>query len=183
VGGAKRPKTYALVSSLVGGRHGTAVPPTLTLPLKGGGDQTRGSGMGTEQTAARRIERQPVMSQDLIRLMNALFLPAVDSCREGLWCPAVDIYRTRRGWLVKFELAGVMADDIDLSALGNRLTLRGVRRDHVTEACHYYRMEIAYSNFERGVELPCDLKRADITTDFRDGMLLVHINDRMEAHP
>jgi HSP20 family protein len=123
------------------------------------------------------------MSQDLIRLMNALFLPAVGACREGLWCPAVDIYRMRTGWLVKFELAGVQVDDIDLSALGNRLTLRGVRRDTITEACSYYRMEIDYSPFERTVELPCDLKRADITTDFRDGMLLVHIHDRTEARP
>jgi HSP20 family protein len=98
-------------------------------------------------------------------------------------CPAVDIYRTRRGWLVKFELAGVIADDIDLIALGNRLTLRGVRRDHVTEARSVYRMEIDYSHFERSVELPCDLKRADITTDFSDGMLLVHIHDRTEAQP
>jgi HSP20 family protein len=123
------------------------------------------------------------MPQDLIRLMNALFLPAVGRCREGSWCPAVDIYRTRSGWLVKFELAGVKADDIDLTALGNRLTLRGARRDTVIDACSYYRMEIEYSNFERSVELPCDLKRADITTDFRDGMLLVHIDDRTEAQP
>jgi HSP20 family protein len=121
------------------------------------------------------------MSQDLIRLMNALFLPAVGGCNQGNWCPAVDIYRTYRGWLVKFELAGVKADDIDLSALGHRLTLRGVRRDLVSEECSYYRMEIDYSNFERSVELPCDLKRANITTDFRDGMLLVHIHDRSEA--
>jgi HSP20 family protein len=123
------------------------------------------------------------MSQDLIRLMNALFLPAVGTCRQGSWCPAVDIYRMRGGWLVKFELAGVKADDIELTALGNRLTLRGTRRDTVTGACSYYSMEIEYSNFERSVELPSDLHRADIATDFRDGMLLVHINDRTEAQP
>ncbi len=123
------------------------------------------------------------MSQDLIRLMNALFLPVAGICRESAWHPAVDIYRTRAGWLVKFELAGVKASDIDLSVLGNRLTLCGVRRDTLVEECSYYRMEINYSSFERSVELPCDLKRADITTDFRDGMLLVHINDRMEAQP
>jgi HSP20 family protein len=123
------------------------------------------------------------MSQDLIRLMNALFLPAVGTCREGLWCPAVDVYRTGSGWLVKFELAGVKVEDIDLSALGNTLTVRGTRRDTVTGACSYYRMEIDYSNFERSVELPCDLKRADVATEYRDGMLLVHINDRTEGQP
>jgi len=123
------------------------------------------------------------MSQDLIRLMNALFLPAASACRKGSWCPAVDIYRTRSGWFVKFELAGVKANDIDLTALGNQLTIRGTRRNTIAEPCNYYRMEIDYSDFERSVELPCDLKRASITTDFRDGMLLVHIQDSGEVRP
>ena len=39
-----------------------------------------------------------------------------------------------------------------------------------------YRMEIPYSQFERALELPCDLKRAAITTEFKDGMLLVRID-------
>ncbi len=121
------------------------------------------------------------MSRDLIRLMNSLFLPAASACREGQWCPAVDVYRTRDGWIVKFELAGVRADDIDLSADRNRLTVRGVRRDTVTEPCSYYRMEIDYSSFERSVELPGDLQQAEIKTELRDGMLLVHIYDRTEC--
>ena len=122
-------------------------------------------------------------SQDLIRLMNTLFLPGAGAIREGPWHPAVDIYRTRKGWTVKFELAGVRAEDIDLSARDNRLTLRGVRRNCMTEECSYYRMEIDYSSFERSVELPCDLKQANIQTLFRDGMLLVQIRDRTEARP
>jgi HSP20 family molecular chaperone IbpA len=36
-------------------------------------------------------------------------------------------------------------------------------------------MEIAYSRFERVLELPCDLGRAEIETTYRDGMLFVHI--------
>jgi HSP20 family protein len=116
------------------------------------------------------------MSKDVIRLMHALFLPNVDSCRPELLCPPTDVYRTRTGWLVKFELAGVRPEDIHLEVLGPRMTLRGVRRDcTAAEELHCYRMEIAYSEFERSLELPCDLKRADITTEYRDGMLLVRI--------
>ncbi len=118
------------------------------------------------------------MSQDFIRIMHALFLPAAESCVDSPWCPAADVYRGRNGWLVKFELAGVRPDDLELTALGNRLTLRCVRRDSTAlEGCHYYQMEIAYSHFERSLTLPCDLERADITTEYRDGMLLVRIQD------
>ena len=50
------------------------------------------------------------------------------------------------------------------------------------EGCRHYRMEINYSQFERGVELPCDLERTDIRTDYRDGMLYVRIRTE-EANP
>jgi HSP20 family protein len=114
------------------------------------------------------------MSDDLVRLMHVLFLPELR--QETPWRPAADIYRTPNGWAVKFELAGVRAEDIDLEAQGSRLRLRGVRRDCAPRGARsVYQMEIAYSGFERVVQLPCDLVRAEITTNYRDGMLLVHI--------
>ncbi len=123
------------------------------------------------------------MSQDMIRLMHVLFLPAADGLPYTPWRPASDVYRTPSGFHVKFELAGVRAEDIELEVLGNRMTLRGTRRDdcHAREGCRCYLMEIAYSEFERTLELPCNLERADISTSFRDGMLLVHI--QTEARP
>src|SRR5262245_6083326 len=116
------------------------------------------------------------MARDLIRIMNVLFLPAAEAPRQPAWAPAADVYHTHDGWLVKFELAGVRAEDITLEVGGNRLTVRGVRRDCVPEEwCRCYQMEIAYSHFERTVQLPSRLERARLLTDYRDGMLLVHI--------
>jgi HSP20 family protein len=116
------------------------------------------------------------MPKDLVRLMHALFLPGAGPCPPGSWCPAADVYRTRQGWLVKLDLAGVRVEDIAVEVQGKRMRIRGTRRDCTyQEGCHYYQMEIAYSNFERVLELPCDLERAAIVTDYRDGMLLVHI--------
>src|SRR5262245_19663069 len=110
------------------------------------------------------------MSRDLIRLMNSLFLPGADACLEAPWPPNMDVYRTRTGWLVKLELAGVRAEVIDLQVLGGRMKVCGLRRDRVLEEAQktgqpspvHYRMEIAYSRFERVLELPCDLKRATV---------------------
>jgi HSP20 family protein len=121
-------------------------------------------------------------SDDLIRLMQCLFLPAADTFREVLWHPAVDIHRTPYGWLVKFELAGVQPEDIDLLAQGQRLTVRGLRRDCMTEEEHRcYLMEITYNHFERTVELPCNLDQADISTDYKHGLLLVRIQTEAQA--
>lgn len=116
------------------------------------------------------------MSRDLMRLMHSLFLPAADALREASWRPATDVCRTPAGWLLKFELAGVRPEDIEVLAGGKRLTVRGRRRDWTEEeACTYYRMEIAYGYYERSVELPCDLESADVSTEYREGMLLIRI--------
>ena len=49
--------------------------------------------------------------------------------RAADWHPATDVYRTRDGWLIKFELAGVQPEDIDLTVQGRMLRVRGTRRD------------------------------------------------------
>jgi HSP20 family protein len=116
------------------------------------------------------------MARDVIRLMQSLFLPAASSCGDVQWHPSADVYRTRDGWLVKFDLAGVRPEDITLLARGSRLTVCGRRRDWtIEEGNRYYRMEIAYSHFERSLELPCQIDPDRITSEFREGMLLVRI--------
>lgn len=115
------------------------------------------------------------MPQDHIRQMRLLFTSA-EPPRHAPWQPAADIYRTRFGWLVKLDLAGVRPGDVELIAHGNLLTVRGHRRDcSLEEGCHCYRLEITYDRFERTLELPCNLDDAHVTAEHHEGMLLVRI--------
>ncbi len=121
------------------------------------------------------------MSRDLIRLMQSFF-PPNKLIGETAWRPAVDVYRTPKGWLLKFDLAGVRPEDVSLKVEGCRVTIAGVRRDLMTEeGCHYYRMEITYNHFERGVDLPCEVEPASVATDYRNGMLLVYLTTSQEG--
>jgi len=107
---------------------------------------------------------------------RCFFLPAAGSFHDLLWRPAADIYRTRTGWLAKFDLAGIDPQEIHVAVQGPRLSVKGVRRDLlIEEGCHYHSLEIAYSPFERHLEFPVDLDRAQIETDYKAGMLLVRI--------
>ena len=124
------------------------------------------------------------MAGDRVRVTRLLFLPAAEHYREVVWQPAVDVYQTNKGWLVKYELAGVRPEDIRLTASGQRLTVEGRRRDcFAEEECCCYRMEISYSHFERTIELPADLERADIAPRFENGMLLVRIETEANREP
>lgn len=108
--------------------------------------------------------------QDLLR--NTL----VENLSEACWQPAVDIYRAGAGWLVKFDLAGVRPADIEVELDGQRLTVRGVRRDWtILEGQQAYSMEIAYNRFERNVELPLNVEVSRFVSEYRDGMFLVSI--------
>ena len=95
---------------------------------------------------------------------------------EPCWRPSVDIYRSRTGWLVKFELAGVTLSDVHVELQGSRLTVRGYRRDcSLTEGCIPYSMEIAYNRFERLIELPVAVGSETPQLECRDGILLVRV--------
>ncbi len=116
------------------------------------------------------------MPADLVNYMRSLILPLAQSLREAHWRPAADVYRTPDGWLVKLDLAGVRPEDVQLSVAGSRITARGVRRDWcVAEGCDHYQMEIAYSRFQRTIELPIDLVDARLSFEYRHGMLLIRV--------
>ncbi|HYP29759.1 MAG TPA: Hsp20/alpha crystallin family protein [Blastocatellia bacterium] len=94
-----------------------------------------------------------------------------------LWQPAVDIYKCAEGWKIKFDLAGVRAEDVQLLATDDKLIVRGVRRDSViTQGWSYYQLEITYSRFERVLKIPCDLSKAEIRSECIDGWFLLHID-------
>ena len=93
------------------------------------------------------------------------------------WQPHADVYRTRTGWLVKLDLAGVRPEDVSVRLRKCGLTVSGIRRDWTVEdAAGHYLMEISYNQFERSIDLPCDdMERARFEMEFRDGILLVRL--------
>ncbi len=100
------------------------------------------------------------------------------AAEETSWRPSVDIYRTRSGWLLKFDLAGVSMDDIRVEVRGCRITVSGVRRDWLLEEdASYYSMEIAYNRFERTIELPCQFSDPRISLEGKQGLLIVRITE------
>jgi hypothetical protein len=57
--------------------------------------------------------------------------------QESPWQPAADIYRSLTGWLVKFDLAGVRPQDIQVTARDHCLMICGVRRDWLIREGHH----------------------------------------------
>ena len=91
------------------------------------------------------------------------------------WTPAVDVYRCAGGWLLKFELAGVRQEDIQVQLDSQGITVSGTRFDRPRyELQEAHLIEIAYSRFERFVALPEPIENVQFRIEFHDGMLYVH---------
>src|SRR6267142_6564165 len=87
-----------------------------------------------------------------------------------LWNPAADVYRSRDGWIVKVDLAGIYSDDLEIVIDESYLRIRGCRRDtFVQEGFTYQQMEITYSRFEKTIQFPCSIEEASLEHDYRDG--------------
>ena len=65
--------------------------------------------------------------------------------------PAINVWTNDNGAVVTAELPGVDADDIDISVVGDTLTLSGNRSpDEVDEGGAYHRRERRHGRFTRG---------------------------------
>lgn len=115
---------------------------------------------------------------DKPRQVPAFLFPAFQAEEETYWSPSVDVYRMRDGWLLKFDLAGVPLEEVNVQVQGCRITVSGARRDWlVDEIDAYYSMEIAYNRFERSVELPCQFADPRVTLEGRNGILIIRVKE------
>lgn len=111
------------------------------------------------------------------------FLGSSKEVRSGqLWYPAADVYQTPEGWLVKVELAGVSAEDLEIEIQGNVLSIVGTRRDRSCAAgVSYHQMEITYSRFEKVLKFPASIEGASVEHNFDNGLLIINLWKAGEA--
>jgi len=134
--------------------------------------------------------------RDLVSIqdrMNRIFDEAFHGGRHGgeedwalggSWAPPVDIYEKDGTLVLKAELPGVDAKDVDVRVENNVLTLRGQRNfDQETKRESYHRVERAYGSFSRSFTLPSVVDTQNIKAEFEDGVLQVTLPKREEAKP
>jgi HSP20 family molecular chaperone IbpA len=111
----------------------------------------------------------------------AIFFLQKQSEIETDWQPRADVYRTPRGWAVKFDLAGVRPEDVTVQVFDCYVRVAGVRRDWAIQRdWRHHSLEITYSRFERLIELPCHLDRFEVSFRCQEGMLLVEVSTEKE---
>ena len=122
------------------------------------------------------------MARSIEQYFRQLPMGGAQRPSERHWTPAADVYRTRDGWLVKVDLAGVSPDEIEITVAGRVLSVAGIRRDaNCSETVAYHQIEITYSRFEKTLRFPCEIEGARVERAYRDGLLIIRLRGEAES--
>lgn len=98
------------------------------------------------------------------------------------WLPAVDISETKDNLVVKADLPGLDAKDVNVSISGDVLTIKGEKNTKAEEKDEHYHSVERYSGlFQRVFQLPSGVKTDKIEATFEKGVLKVTLPKVEEA--
>src|SRR5438876_10503191 len=100
------------------------------------------------------------------------------------WNPSVDIFENDNEVVIKAELPGMNAKDIDVRLENNVLTLKGERHfEKETKEENYHRVEREYGSFSRSFALPRAVNGDRVSAEYKDGILKIVLTKKEETKP
>lgn len=119
--------------------------------------------------------------EEMDRILNAVGRPlSLRSVPRGTF-PAINVYDQGGAVVMTAEAPGMKIDDIELTVLGDSLTLKGERKSNEAEDERYYRRERPMGTFTRTVTLPTPVNADSVKAEYRDGVLRVTMEKAEEA--
>lgn len=89
---------------------------------------------------------------------------------------SLDVYQTESDIVIKSTVAGITADDIDITITNDMLTVKGARsRDEEVMPEDYYYQECYWGPFSRSVILPADVEADLIKATLKNGILTIRL--------
>ncbi len=98
------------------------------------------------------------------------------------WSPSVDISETEDKLLIKAELPGLEANDVNVSISGDLLTIKGEKKKEEEEKDeHHHYIERYAGSFQRSFRLPVNVQADKVEAAFDKGVLNVTLPKVEEA--
>ena len=137
------------------------------------------------------MEWQPFREVSRLRReMDHLWDDYFGSGRRGLkplqaeFSPAVDVTETAEAVVVKAEVPGMDAKEINISVTGDVLTIKGEKKSEREEKEeNYHLVERRYGSFSRSLALPAGVDMDKIEAKYDKGVLTVTCPKKEEVKP
>jgi HSP20 family protein len=98
--------------------------------------------------------------------------------------PMINAWMNEEGLIVFAELPGVNPDELDISVVGNTLTLSGSRNSEaLPDNTEHYRRERGHGEFSRSLTLPFKVEVDGVEATFENGVLKLELPRLAEEMP
>ena len=104
----------------------------------------------------------------------------------GVLAPRIDVAEDGQSVMLTAELPGVSENDIDVSLVGDQLTIKGEKRSEhddkkESEGFTVHRRERSYGAFQRTITIPYQIDPDQVAAQFKDGILKITLPKPTEA--
>lgn len=119
------------------------------------------------------------MRDQMDRLVEDFFSPTWSG--RGTWEGAVasfpvDVHQTDKEYVVKATLPGVKVEDLDVSIVGETLTMKAAtQQDQNVKDEDWLLRETRYTAFSRSITLPSEVQADKVEANYESGVLTLRI--------
>jgi HSP20 family protein len=100
------------------------------------------------------------------------------------FAPAFEVKESKESYLLRADVPGVKEQDLDVSLVGNRLTVSGKRESEKEEHNDtFYTCERSYGSFMRTFTLPDGIDAEHVKAELKEGVLTIAVPKLPEAQP
>jgi len=120
---------------------------------------------------------------EMDRLVSGLLSAVPDGGRLWRGQPAINLWETEEALMAEIEVPGVKNDQIDISVIGEQLTLKVEVPDESAEGVLYHRRERPVGSFSRVIPLPHGVDAEQVQAELHDGVLTITMPKTEAAKP
>jgi len=138
----------------------------------------------------RRNGANPVVQlrDEMNRLVGDFFGPLSETSPArpgfaGRGYPALNVWEESDYFMIEAEVPGLKNEDLEITVVGNEVTLRGQRGEAAREGVAYHRQERGVGAFNRVLRLPVEVNADQVEASLKDGVLLVKLPRAESAKP
>ncbi|MDP3982094.1 MAG: Hsp20/alpha crystallin family protein [bacterium] len=143
--------------------------------------------MKTDNTSREEQEDQPIFEKISVQETSSFAEPEETT---ATWLEAegelvIDVYQTDKEIVIQTAIAGVKAEDLDISIENDVVSISGERKHpNPKEATQYHCQECYWGAFSRQVILSEEVDHDKAKTSMKDGVLIIRLPrlDRQKTH-
>lgn len=133
----------------------------------------------------RLVRWQPFSEMESLRhQMDRMFdeIAGMNRQTSPNWTPAIEIQDREECLVLRAEIPGVEAKDLDIQVAREAVAISGEHRyENKAQEQGFFKTELRYGSFQRTIPLPVAVENNQVQAEFKDGILKLTLPKAQEA--